>query len=440
MKVLIAFFVLLAAAVPMFGQPAAIENVTVINVETGALMPNQTVRIEGNTIAAVGPAASVSVPASARRIDGRGKFLIPGLWQMHGHDMQHYGIDYGSRMAPFQLFIANGVTGLRDMGSTLDQLFLGKKRIAELKVPATRIFGAGPLLHGTEPSAPAMSPLVINIGSPDEGRLIVDALALTGVDLLKIHGDMTPETYYAVAAEAKVKNIPFAGHLPAGVNILEASDAGQISIEHIAALSPMCVREQQIDVPRCQAVLEKLRANGTFWGPTLIGALPLTAGHPNVSEARWGYIKAKKRATFPKYPNEATPQAKAAFEIGQRLTRMAAEAGVRMIASSDTAGGTRISGFSAVDELILMAEAGVKPLAVLQAGTLNPVLLLKRERSLGTIAVGKLADLVLLDGDPLADIHNLRRVSAVVADGRIFDSAQRQALFDAVLKDAGDPN
>lgn len=175
-------------------------------------------------------------------------------------------------------------------------------------------------------------------------------------------------------------------------------------------------------------------------GQSNVGALPLTAGHPNVSEERWRFIKAKKRATFPKYPAEATPAAKAAFELGQRLPRMAAEAGVRMIASSDSAGGTRISGFSAVDELILMAEAGVKPLAVLQAGTLNPALLLKQEKLLGTIAVGKLADLVLLDADPLADIHNLRRVSAVAADGRVFDAAQRQSLFDAVLKDAADPN
>jgi imidazolonepropionase-like amidohydrolase len=249
------------------------------------------------------------------------------------------------------------------------------------------------------------------------------------VDLLKIHGDMTRETYYAVAAEAKRKNIPFAGHLPAGISIVEASDTGQLSIEHLAALSPMCVRDGQIDVPKCQAVLEKLRANGTYFGPTLIGAVPLTAGHPFASEERWRYVKAQKRATFPRLPAEASPQSKAGFELAQRLTRMAGDAGVRMVASSDSAGGTRISGFSAVDELILMGEAGVKPLVVLQAGTLNPALLLKQESSLGTIAVGKLADLVLLDGNPLDDVHNLRRVSAVVAGGRVFDAAQRQALL-----------
>ena len=425
------------------GRTAAIQNVTVIDTYTGTRLADQTVLIEGNQITRVGAAATLSVPAGARRIDGRGKFLIPGLWQMHGHDLQHYGIDYGASMAPFQLFIANGVTGLRDMGSTLDQLFVGKKRIQESAIAAPRIVAAGPLLEGPQTPNPPDSPnaaLMIGLGWPGEGRLIVDALVLAGVDLLKIHGNMTPDTYYAVASEAKRKNIPFAGHVPAGVNIVEASDAGQVSIEHVAPLSAQCVQQgpqgADIDVPKCQAVLERLRANGTFWGPTLLGEMPLTADHPNVAEERMRYVKAAKRRTFPKFPSEVSPAAAARYTLSQRLTRMAADAGVRMIVSSDSSGGVRLSGFSAIDELVLLVEAGVKPLDALRAGTLNPALLLKKESSLGSVTAGKLADLVLLDGDPLGDIRNLRRIAAVIADGRVFESSERQALFDDVLKDA----
>ena len=443
-------FVILACASAVWAQnptgTAAIENVTVIDVQTGARVANQTVRIEGNTIAAVGAAATVSVPAGARRIDGRGKFLIPGLWQMHGHDLEHYGIDYGSRMAPFQLFIAHGVTGTRDMGSTIDQLFVGKQRIRELKVPAPRIVGAGPLIEGPQTPNPRMAPMVIGLATPGEARQVVGALALAGVDLIKVHGDMTPDTYFALAEEAKRKNIQFAGHIPRGVSLAEASDAGQWSIEHLGYVSAECVTKNaagdaEIDVPKCQAAFAKLKANGTYLGPTLIGSMPLTADHPNVSDERWKYVKARKRATFPSnFPKDVTPAAKANFELNQRLTRMAAEAGVRLIVSTDAAGGTRLPGFSVLDELILFADAGVTPLATLQAGTLNPMMLLKKDSSLGTITAGKLADMVLLDGDPLTDMRNLRRISAVVADGRVFDAAARQALFDAALKDAQDPN
>ena len=139
-------------------------------------------------------------------------------------------------------------------------------------------------------------------------------------------------------------------------------------------------------------------------------------------------------------PNEVSPAAQARYELSQRLTRMAADAGVRLIPSSDSGGGLRLPGFAAVDELILFVDAGVSPLDALRAGTLHPAILLKKEDSLGTVETGKMADLVLLDGDPLDDIRNLRRVAAVVADGRVFEAAERQALFDDVLEDASDPN
>ena len=422
----------------------AIENVTVIDVETGARLAGQTVLIEGKRIAEVGAAGVVDIPSGARTIDGRGKFLIPGLWQMHAHAFVHFGIDYGDSMAMFQLYVANGITGVRDMGSTVEQLVEGRKRIQALGVVAPRIFASGPLLDARAPNPRSLN-TTIQVPTPQVGRLVVDLLKEAGMDLVKMHGNFSPEVYAAIAERSQAQQIPLAGHVPQAVTIVEASDAGQVSIEHLGPLMAYCVGEDgrgvgQIDIPKCEAGLGKLQTNGTFFGPTLIGTLPLTADSPLMAEKRLQYVKSAKRSTFGTLPNEISPDAQTRYELSQRLTRMASAAGVRLIASSDSAGGTRLPGFTGIDELILFVEAGVTPLEALRAGTLYPAILLDMEDSLGTVEAGKLADLVLLDGDPLTEIRNLRRVAAVVADGRIFEAAQRQALLDAVLEDAGYPD
>ena len=444
-----ASFICVFALVPILraqgpSASTAIENVTVIDVETGARLTGQTVLIEGNRIAEVGSASGVDVPPGARIIDGRGKFLIPGLWQMHAHAFVHYGIDYGDSMSMFQLYIANGVTGVRDMGSTVEQLVEGKKRIQDLGVAAPRIVASGPLLDAGTPNPRSLN-TTIQVPTPQVSRLVVDLLKEAGMDLVKMHGNFSPEIYAAIAERALAKGIPLAGHVPRDVTIVEASDAGQVSIEHLGPLVAYCVREDeqgagQIDVSKCEAGLERLRSNGTFIGPTLIGAVPLTVDNPMMAEARLRYVKPAKRATFGTLPEVISPAAQARYELSQRLTRMASAAGVRLIASSDSAGGTRLPGFTGIDELILFVEAGVTPLEALRAGTLYPAILLDMEDSLGTVEAGKLADLVLLDGDPLTEIRNLRRVAAVIADGRIFEAAQRQALLNSVLEDAGYPD
>ena len=402
----------------------AIENVTIINVETGARLADRTVLIEGNRIAEVGSVPGVDVPPGARRVDGRGKFLIPGLWQMHAHAFVHYGIDYGDSMAMFQLYIANGVTGVRDMGSTVEQLVEGRRRIRELGIAAPRIVASGPLLDAGAPNPRSLN-TTIQVPTPQVGRLVVDLLKEAGMDLVKMHGNFSPEIYASIAESSQALGIPLAGHVPRAVTIVEASDAGQVSIEHLGPLVAYCVPEDdqgagRIDVPKCEDGLEKLRNNGTFFGPTLIGTLPLTADSPLMAETRLQYVKPAKRSTFGTLPDEISPTAQARYELSQRLTRMASAAGVRLIASSDSAGGTRLPGFTGIDELLLFVEAGVSPLEALRAGTLYPAILLDMEDSLGTVEVGKLADLVLLDGDPLTEIRNLRRVAAVIADGRIL--------------------
>ena len=413
----------------------AIENVTIIDVETGDRLADQTVVVIGNQITEVRPSAQSEVVAGTRIVAGRGKFLIPGMWEMHAHGLEQYGVDYSYGMEPFPLFIANGVTGVRDMGSSLDQLIVGKKRIAELGVVAPRIFASGPLLEGNPNSR--FAPITKVVATPQAGRLAVTALLESGVDFLKIHDGLSRETYFAMTEEAAIRGITYAGHVPEDVTLVEASDAGQISIEHLGSLTDYCTRESaqgfpEIDREKCEVGLSQLWLNGTFLGPTLIGTAPLTAGDPRVAEERLQHVKPAKRSTWRPLGDEVAPDGRTRYELSQRLTRMAADAGVRLLLSTDTGAPYRLPGFATVDEIVEFVEAGVSPLDALRAATLYPVIALNLEHVLGSVEPGKLADLVLLDGDPLINIDSIRRIAAVVSDGRVFEDADRQALFDSV--------
>ena len=423
-----------------------IEQVTVIDVETGASHVEQTVIISGNRITAVQPTARAHVPAGARIVDGRGKFLIPGLWDMHVHALQHYGIEYDHWMEALQLFVANGVTGIRDMGSSLGQLLAGKRRIESQRLVAPRIFGSGPLLETAETSRYGTAVLLLQ--TPDEGRRAVDSLAVAGVDFLKIHDGLSRETYFAIAAEAKRKHMSFAGHVPEGITLVEASDAGQRSIEHLASLAEACTDEAeprtgQVNQPlrvingaKCDSTLSRLARNGTFLTPTLLSSVPLTVGSPGAAESRLRYIKPIERGAFPRLAAEESQGARARHEFNELLTRAAAAAKVTILAGTDTGAPYRLPGWALQDELGLLVDAGLSPLEALRSATLNPALYFNMQGSLGTIAPGKLADLLLLDGDPLADIHNTSRIAAVIANGRLFDATAIQSMLDDVLASA----
>ena len=413
----------------------AIQNVTVIDPGTGSRLDDQTVTVVGNEITQVGPASGIEPTPAMRIIDGSGKFLIPGMWEMHAHSLEHYGVDYAYGMETFQLYIANGVTGVRDMGSSLDQLIVGKQRIADLGIIGPRIFASGPMLEGSAESR--FAPFTKVVTTPEAGRLAVNALAEAGVDFLKIHSALSRETYFAITQEATLNQIDYSGHVPEDVTMVEASAAKQNSLEHLASVTAYCRSEDsqdpsELDRDRCEAGLRQLWLNGTFLGPTLVGSNPLTASDPRAADERLQYVRDSKKATWNSPGEEASPAALNRYELAQRLTLMAANAGVRLIPSTDTGAPYRIPGFAAVDEIIEFVDAGVSPLEALRAGTIYPVISLKLEQALGSIEPGKLADMVLLEGDPLEDIENIRRISAVVSDGRVFEDAERQALLERV--------
>ncbi|MBI4264031.1 MAG: amidohydrolase family protein [Acidobacteria bacterium] len=257
---------------------------------------------------------------------------------------------------------------------------------------------------------------------PDEGREIVNRLVAQRVHLLKIHNGLSRETFLAIAEEAKRWRLPFDGHLPAGMTIVEASEAGQRTVEHVGALGPVCASNPaalqqgrgappptepiEIDRPRCEEALRRLVRNGTWLTPT-IGA-----------------------------PGQGIPRTRA-FNLA--LVRMAFAAGVRLLPGTDWPGGGYWRGQYATasrtpwDDLAGMVEAGLTPADALRVGIVNPARLLGIQHQLGRVEAGYLADLVLLDADPLLDIANATRISAVVANGRLVDAAQRQRILDSEL-------
>ena len=413
--ILSALSVTVSAQRPAPGATFAIDNVTTIDVTTGARSANQTVVVRGSRIVAVGPSATVRPPAGAQVVDGRGRFLIPGMWDMHAHP----GHNIPEKTLP--LFVARGITGVRDMGSGIENTHR-MTGLVDGGLIAPRLKVSGALLDGTPQDPQRFGDAGVTLTTPDQAREMVNRHVAQRVDLLKIHNGLQREVFLAIADEAKKYKLPFGGHLPLGMTAVEASDAGQGSIEH-AALNALCVRDPNdlrppaagapapptplaVDEAKCEQALRRLRQNGTYFSPTILAP---------------GSGNARTRA------------------LSLAVIRLANKVGVRLLTGTDGPGGGYWRGdYGSIDrwpqdDMAGMVEAGLTPLEALRAGTLNPALLFGMENQLGRISAGSLADLVLLDADPLVDITNTKRINAVVANGRLVDAALRQRLIDEEL-------
>lgn len=436
-------------------------NVTVIDVAARdsrqAARLNQTVVVSGSRITAAGE--KVRVPAGSQVIDAAGKYLIPGLWDMHVHALRR-GDAAGNW---FPLFLANGVTGVRDMGSTKEALLSIRKRIASEHLLAPRLVAAGPPLDGSPPQSG------IGVGTPAEARQAVASLKEAGVDFIKVYNLLSRETYAAIAAEAKRRGLPLAGHVPISMTALEASDAGQQSIEHLLDLPVTCstieaeLRREQAErgaaavtdwsawqrarwrdeeraaerysPAKCREIFRRFKRNGTWIVPTNVNKLAaIEPGRARDERAR--YADPETRAYWEKWARlSPTPEESASrqrrYEFMVRLVGEANEAGALILAGTDVGSPfPLIAGFSLHEELELMVKSGLTPLQALRTATLSPAEYLRRSDSLGTVTAGKLADLVLLDANPLDDIRNTRRIAGVVVDGRYLPEPELQKLLE----------
>jgi Amidohydrolase family len=403
-----------------------------------------TVVIIGDRITSVGKSGRVRVPANAKIIDAAGKYLIPGLWDMHVHTFTHSPNPRSSQTWFFPLFIANGVTGVRDMwttGEDFPQVVQWQKGLADGSLLVPRYGAVGWLVDGPNPGfLHGAKPDVVTTGQ--EARDFVRRVHATGPDFIKVTDHLSRETYFAIADESKKAGIPFAGHLPFAIKAAEASDAGQRSVEHLFGVDFGCSSKEEelqafqvqgntwgpeqskemletLDQKKCEQLLEKLARNQTWQVPTLgVGFRRLA------SDPRTKYIPASLRpATQPERPTGASGPQGRMRTYRANLVAMINKAGVPLMAGTDVSYVSLFPGFSLHDQLVIFVQAGLTPGEALKTATYNPAKFLGILDRLGTVEKGKLADLVLLDENPLEDIHNTQKIRAVVLNGRYLDHA-----------------
>lgn len=426
-----------------------ITHVTVINPGSSSVRSNQDVLITGEYISAVVDATKYNPPKKALIIDATGQYLIPGLWDMHVHSA--FGDWFpGGRDIILPLFIANGVTGVRDMGGDVPVLMQWRKEIAAGNIVAPRMVISGPMLDGYLPNGKLRFPSSVPVTTPESAVAAVDSLKAQAVDFIKVQSVISHDAYLAAAAEAHKQSLPIVGHVPDKVRLKEVIEAGQKSIEHLMGIFEGCSTEEDKfikgegnlklllttqDQPRCDALINLLAKNQTWQVPTLawqrggtflnqrdLKHQPLDKYVP----AYWRDVTWKRFADemMPDLSRDPLTLRQEYFASNLKMVGGMHHAGVPFMAGTDAAPGVYIMpGFSLHDELINFVEAGFTPLESLQTATSNPAKFLGMESTLGSIESGKIADLVLLGADPLADIKNTQKINGVIVNGRFLDRA-----------------
>jgi Amidohydrolase family len=445
------------------GVSLVFTHVTVIDTASGAVHPDMTVVITGNRIERIDRKHHAKVPKVANVIDASGKYLIPGLWDMHVHTF--FG-DWtpGGRDVTLPLFIANGVTGIRDMGSDLDLILAARKDVQDHRQLGPRMIVAGPMLDGPKTQFPAS----IAIATPDDGRRAVDMLKSRGVDFIKIQSYVPREAYFAIADECKKQGIIFVGHVPDAIRGSEASNAGQKSFEHVIGIfEGSSTAEDQLlkgpkgparflesyDPSKEAALIALLAKNQTwqcptlFWerGQWLIDSPELKAEVAGDTNAKYAprYWRQKSWPAFTQSIMKSldTDPLAVRQEFVQHeldIVRRLHAANVPFITGTDTAAGVDVlPGFSLHRELERFVAAGFTPLEALQTATINPAKFMGTTGDFGAVEAGKIADLLLLDANPLDDIRNTQKIAAVVADGRYFSRVELDQLLGRVEAYAG---
>jgi imidazolonepropionase-like amidohydrolase len=443
--------------------PLVFLNATVVDAKGAPTKPNMTVVVTGDRITALGPTVKVRVPKNAQVIDGKGKFLMPGLWDMHVHSVINPAFAGNAYETMLPLFIINGITGVRDTHGDLELGKRMKAEIAEGKRVGPRMFVSGKLIDGPKPIIPGST----SVRTVAEARQAVVDLKTGGADFVKVYSRLPRDLYFAIVDECKKQGMTFAGHVPYSVSAAEASDAGQKSIEHLTGIlmasstNETVLRQKMVEsseqpphfgefleseyLPlesynqeKATGLFERFARNKTYQVPTFVLLLAIGERYEVNREAvGYKYLPPSLRTFWSGMsagmPESTTPEdiagykrvAEKSFEIVGQMHH----AGVPILAGTDTPNPNIYPGFSLHDELALMVKAGLTPMEALETATRNPARYFGKEKELGTVEAGKLADLLLLDADPLADIQNTRKISAVVANGRFFGKETLQKML-----------
>jgi imidazolonepropionase-like amidohydrolase len=452
--------------------PLALTNVVVVDV-TGARapMPRTTVLVEGNRITAIGRDGLVRLPARTRRVDGGGRYLVPGLWDMHVHTAAVTLIPEHEFAAnapyAYPLLIAHGVTGIRDMSGNLEMLVRWRDSIAQGRMLGPRMVVTGRKLGSNLPVVP---------GAPHPVRTAADVrrsvrmLRERGADFVKLEGLPEP-LYHALFDAARDEGLRVTGHVPPWIGLREVA-GGMWTAEHLQGvfldastrrrellaheqrawtlwgralirfrlwdLAATRLQDQRLAVETwsdsaAAELAARLRTTRTWVTPTLIGLRDIAATEPRPARADQAayHLPLHDRARAEAGPGEAD-LIRRRLDLYYHAAGLLSREGVSILAGSDAPGTSRVYGFSLVEELEQLVAAGLTPLQALQAATLNAARALRASDSLGTIETGHIADLVLVDRNPLDAISNLRAVHAVVVNGRFLPRAELDGMLEGV--------
>ena len=430
-----------------------ITDVTIVDVEGGHTVGPRTVVVRDGRIASIEAPGAAHVGDAIERVDGRGRFLIPGLVDMHVHLF-----NLSSHRPPndwsFRMYVANGVTGVRDMRSDAASMQLVKRWRAAVdngQLVAPHIVAAGIAVYGK---------------SPDGAKTEVDAAVDAGADFIKVFSEVPATHWRAILAEAKSRSLPVVGHVPASISLLDAAKAGQRTSEHLTQVYEACssveakvLAERQglqgdalmarasaqegevldaFDPGLCRSKAKALARTGQAQVPTLVLAdedVLARRGQPG-DDPRWRLLRPDEQRRWQgflaQYTKEDASLAARRWPIARNIVSILHQAGVPIMAGTDSPMPGVYPGYSLHEELQWLVESGLAPIDALRSATLEPARFLHMEDTSGSVAIGKRADLVLLDADPTKDIRNTQRIRAVVLAGRLLE---RNAL-DALLSDA----
>jgi imidazolonepropionase-like amidohydrolase len=430
-RIVLAAYLTLAgcAAGPALSGPhmLAIRDVALWDGTGGPLQPHATVLVRGDRIVAVGAVDEIAIPDGAEVVDGAGRHLIPGLIDMHVHAL------WDPSVPPvfLPLFVAHGVTTVRDMGGLLDLLPATRSALADGSLVGPRLIAAGAILDGP---APVHAEVSIAIDTPEEATAAVEAVAATGADFVKVYTLLPADAFAAAVAAADARGLPVAGHVPYEVGPVAAAEAGMQTIEHLMSeVEGFCARDQPQE---CAESFTAFREHGVWQVPTLVlqGQTEASAlcGDPRLRSLPRAVLEywfdgalgppgcagaARSAVPFePELPAEAW------------LVRALREAEVPVLAGTDTGVPYSLPGSSLHDELALLVEAGLTPREALLAATRDPARALGLDQEIGTIRPGRVADMVLLGDDPLEGIRGSREIEAVVLRGRLLRRAELDSI------------
>jgi imidazolonepropionase-like amidohydrolase len=438
-------------------QTISITHARVIDTITGEIRPDTTVVIDGNRITSLG-SSSKAARKAAKVIDAHGQYLIPGLWDMHTHVYFDRTASDGDDII-LPLFLANGITGIRDMGSELDAVLNARERVASHRLFGPRMVVSGPMLDGPKSQYKAATA----ISTPEDGRRAVDLLKSRGVNFIKVQSGVPREAYFAIADESRKLGIPFEGHVPDAIRASEAISAGQQTFEHLIGIFEASSPDETKYLtgtkspalflasydPALEANIIELLAKQHVWqcptlfwerGQWLVDVIDYTKD-PDLAYAPHTWVD-----TIWPHSQESIlrsldtdPVAVRARFVDHELdiVRKLHSAGVPFLAGTDTPAGVDvIPGISLHLELQRFVAAGFTPLQALQTATLNPAQFYNELDDYGTVQPGRVADLLLLKANPLTDIANTRSITAVIADGRYLSQQELERLRGKLRRSA----